>query len=116
MSNGASGAVSAISSLLQAIGSATSSTGVANVIGKHLQQQNAMQTSVKALIALATPENATQIATQIAALPGVPSTITVLLTELSQAHDQPTITAIGLQIEASLSANSGALGGILSAL
>ena len=108
--------MSTLTDLLTAITSATSTSGAANVIGKLLQQSNNMQTSVKALIALANPENATQIATQIAALPGVPSTITVLLTELSQAKDQATITAIGLQIEASLSASSNVLGSILGAL
>lgn len=105
-----------LTTLLSGIASSANPTAAANLIGQHLQNTNNMQTSVKALIALASPANATQIAQQIAALPGVPSTVTTLLTELSQAKDQPTITAIGLQIEAALNANSNVLGNVLAAL
>jgi hypothetical protein len=107
---------SAISNLLSAIASASSNSGVANAIGSHMQQQNNTATSIRALLALATPANASNIATQIAALPGVPSTVSPLLQELASAKDQPTITTIELQIEATLSSNSNALGGILAAL
>lgn len=107
---------SIVQTLLSSIASAASNTQVANVIGQHLQSQANTKTSIQALVGLATPANAQQIAGQIAALPGVPATVTPLLNELSQARDQNTITAIGLQIEAALNANSGVLGSILSAL
>lgn len=108
--------MSTLSDLLTSLASATTSSGVTNLIGKHLVQQGNMQTSVKALVALATPENASQIAGQIAALPGVPPTVTPLLGELATAKDQATVTAVSLQIEAALSANNGVLGSVLQAL
>lgn len=107
--------ISGLSGLLSSIASATSNSGVANAIGQHMIQQNNVATSIKALIALATPANASTIATQIAAL-GPPATVSPLLTELAAAKDQQTITAIGLAIVSALSANSNTLGSILSVL
>jgi hypothetical protein len=107
---------SILSTLLTSIANSTNPTQAANVIGNHMTQQNNMTTSVKALISLATPENAAQTATSIAAIPGVPSTITVLLEELGTAKDQATINAVGLQIEAALSANTSSLASILASL
>jgi hypothetical protein len=65
---------------------------------------------------LANPSNAVTIATQIGALPNLPATVLPLLTELEEAKDQPTITAVGLQIEAAASANNNMLLGFLPAL
>lgn len=107
---------SVLQSLLTSIVSSVNPTTAANLIGQHLQQQNNVQTSIRALIALATPANAASIATQIASLPGTPTTVTALLGELASAKDQATITAIGLQIEASLNANNGVFGSILASL
>lgn len=111
-----SGLSDALDTLLTSLASSTSGTQAANLIGNHMTQQNNMQTSVKALLALATPANASSIATQIAAIPGVPATVSVLLQELSGAASQAQVTTIGLQIEAALSASTNSLGNILSAL
>lgn len=111
-----SGLSDALDTLLTSLASSTSGTQAANLIGNHMTQQNNMQTSVKALLSLATPANASSIATQIAAIPGVPSTVSVLLQELSAATSQAQVTTIALQIEAALSANTNSLGNILSVL
>lgn len=108
--------MSTLTDLLSAISSATSNTGVANLIGQHINQQNNTLTSIKALLAMTTPANASSIASQIAALPNVPATVTPLLQELATAKDQATVTTITLQIEAALNSNSGVLGSVLSAL
>lgn len=108
--------MSVLSNLISSLASAGNTQAVTQLIGGHLNQQNNMTTSVKALIALATPSNASSIATQIGALPGVPSTITPLLGELATAKDQATVTTVGLQIEAALSANNGVFGNILTVL
>lgn len=108
--------MSTLTDLLTAITNSTTSSGAANAIGLHLQQQNNMETSVKALVSIASPANVQQVAAQIAAVQGVPTTITPLLTELSQSTTQQEVTAIGLQIEAALQANSSSLGNVLTTL
>lgn len=105
-----------LTALESAISSSTSNTGVANVIGQHLTQQNNTATSIKSLLALATPQNASSIASQIAELPGVPATVTPLLQELASATTAQQITTVGLEILSALSASTGELGSFLSSL
>lgn len=103
-----------LQSVLSSVGNLANNPATVQALGSSMVQQSQTQTSIKSLIALATPLNAASISTQIAALPNLPPTVTPLLMELAEAKDQATITAIGLQIEASLNANTGLLGGLLS--
>ena len=105
-----------IETLLSSISTATSNSGVANVIGSHLTSSANTTSSIHSLLLMVNPGNAAQIASQIAALPGVPETVTPLLEELATAKDQATITTVTLAIEGALNSSTGSLGSILSAL
>lgn len=107
MASGASTGLSAIESVISAIGS---NTGLANVLGNHMSAASTIQ----ALLGMANPQNAGTIAGQIVVQ--MPSLAPLAEQLEAPGLSQQQISSIALQIQAAVASKSSGLAGLLGNL